>query len=86
MQCYLTNNLAPIETVNDLNLDVVNLFSMVRDRPEELAEKLLLTPYSRKIYDDAFTEQPADDLERAVNFVIKSVMSQRTESMNWNSK
>ena len=66
---------SPIETVNDLNLDVVNLFSMVRDRPEELAEKLLLTPYSRKIYDDAFTEQPADDLERAVNFVIKSFMS-----------
>lgn len=66
---------SPIETVNDLNVDVVNLFSMVRDRPEELAEKLFLIPYSRKIYDDVFTEQPADDLERAVNFVIKSVMS-----------
>lgn len=64
-----------IETVNDLNVDIVNLFSIVRDRPEELAEKLFLTPYSRKIYDDVFTEQPADDLERAVNFVIKSVMS-----------
>lgn len=66
---------SPIETVNDLNVDVVNLFSMVRDRPEELAEKLFLIPYARKIYDDAFIDKPANDLERAVNFVIKSVMS-----------
>jgi DNA adenine methylase len=37
---------SPIETVNDLNLDVVNLFKIVRDRPLELAEKLFLIPSS----------------------------------------
>lgn len=77
---------SPIETVNDLNLDIVNLFAIVRDRPLDLAEKLFLTPYSRKIYDDAFIQQPADSLEQSVNFIIKSVMShgfRTTEKSGW---
>lgn len=64
-----------IETVNDLNKDIVNLFEIVRDNPDKLAERLFLTPYSRKVYDEVFTKQPADKIEKAVHFVIKSVMS-----------
>lgn len=64
-----------IETVNDLNEDIVNLFEIVRDNPDKLVERLFLTPYSRKVYDEVFTKQPADKIEKAVHFVIKSVMS-----------
>ena len=52
-----------IETVNDLNEDIVNLFEIVRDNPDRLAERLFLTPYSRKIYDEVFVKQPADKIE-----------------------
>lgn len=62
-----------IETVNDLDDDVVNLFEWIRKDPEQLAYTIYLTPYSRKVYDTAFcrSDQPTDSFERAVNFFIR---------------
>lgn len=42
-----TKELSSIETVNDLNDDVVNLFQVIQATPKELSEKLFLTPYSQ---------------------------------------
>lgn len=70
-----TKSPSAIETVNDLNDDVVNLFEIVRDRPQELIDRLFWTPYSRKIYDLAFERIPADNVDKALMFIIKSVMS-----------
>lgn len=70
-----TKSPSAIETVNDLNDDVVNLFEIIRSRPDDLATRLFLTPYARKVYDDAFENSPADKLDRAVQFIIKSTMS-----------
>lgn len=64
-----------IETVNDLNDDVVNLFRVIQQEPEALAEKIYLTPYSRKIYDDAWKIRPKNEIDKALNFTIRSVMS-----------
>jgi len=47
-----------IETINDLDEDVVNLFSVVRNNAEALAEAVALTPYSRQEYNNAFNENP----------------------------
>lgn len=70
-----TKKTSAIETVNDLNDDVVNLFQVIQQEPEALAEKLFLTPYSRKIYDGAWEVRPEDEIDKALNFVIRSVMS-----------
>ena len=43
-----------IETINDLDGEVVNFFEWVRNDPERLARAIYLTPYSRKVYDNAF--------------------------------
>lgn len=40
-----------IETINDLDDDVINLFNCIRNRPEELASTVYYTPYSRSTYD-----------------------------------
>ncbi|WP_317259347.1 DNA adenine methylase [Paenibacillus baimaensis] len=37
-----------LETVNDLDGDVVNLFRIIRERPEELAGVVHWTPYARR--------------------------------------
>ena len=63
-----------IETVNDLDGNVVNLFMWMRDDPETLAYKIYFTPYSRKVYEDAFASDPEDSLEKAVNFYIRLQM------------
>jgi len=50
-------NKAPsdIETVNDLDSDVTNLFQCIQKDPERLAWLLATTPFSREVYDSQFT-------------------------------
>ena len=60
-----------IETVNDLDGNVVNLFEWIRKDPERLAREIYLIPYSRQVYDASYTVEPKDDFERAVMFYIR---------------
>ncbi len=43
-----------IETINDLDEDVANLFRVVRNKREELIEQIVYTPYARAEYDASF--------------------------------
>lgn len=65
---------SPIETVNDIDGDIVNFFSVLRSMPRELAEKISLTPYARDVYDDAHNNKGTDPLDRAYRFAIRSKM------------
>lgn len=60
-----------IETINDFDDDVINLYKCIRDNPEELARKITMTPYARKIYDLCFEAEPIDPIERARQFLIQ---------------
>ena len=60
-----------IETVNDLDGNVVNLFEWIKKDPEKLAHEIYYTPYARQIYDAAFEFEPQNSLDRAVNFYIR---------------
>lgn len=62
---------APIETVNDLDDDVVNLFRVVREQNDALIHAVMLTPFSRKEYDLAFGQASEDPVEKARLFLIK---------------
>lgn len=60
-----------IETVNDLDGNVVNLFECIRSDPERLARSIYFTPYARDVYEQAFNENPEEPFERALNFYIR---------------
>lgn len=62
-----------IETVNDLDKNVVNYFKVLRDKHEELIQKLRLTPFSRDEYYDAFNncDENETDVERARKFIVR---------------
>lgn len=60
-----------IETVNDLDGNVVNLFEWIKRDPERLAYEIYYTPYARQVYEDAFAAEPEDSLQKAVNFYIR---------------
>lgn len=60
-----------IETINDLDNNVVNLFEWIKKDPEQLAHKIYWTPYARQVYEDAYTSVPEDSLQKAVNFYIR---------------
>lgn len=58
-----------IETINDLDGEIVNLFRVVRENPHDLARAVELTPYSREEYERAWERYKAggaeDPIERA---------------------
>lgn len=59
-----------IETVNDLNGDVVNFFRILRDYPEKLKKKVELTPFARSEYEASYSETD-DDIEKARRFCVR---------------
>lgn len=63
-----------IETINDIDGDVVNFFRVLRERPDELAAHLAMIPYARDVFDDAHKDRCDTDFERAVRFAIRSKM------------
>lgn len=63
-----------VETINDLDGDIVNLFRVLRDNPEELKRLLTLTPYSREEYDRSF-EPCEDPLERARRYMVRTTQA-----------
>ena len=63
-----------IETVNDIDGDIVNFFTVMREQPEELARLIELTPYARDVFDDAHHNRGTEPLDRAYRFAIRSKM------------
>lgn len=59
------------EVYNDLDSEMVNLFTVVRDRGAELIQAVELTPYSREEFDRSY-EPSEDPLEQARRTVTRS--------------
>lgn len=71
------------EVYNDLDSEVVNLFRILREpsSAKELEQKLLLTPFARDEFDEAYlpTEDP---LESARRLIIRSYMGFGSDGHN----
>lgn len=63
-----------IETVNDIDGDITNFFKVLRECPQELAEAISLTPYSRDVFNDAHENRGTESFDRAYRFAIRSRM------------
>lgn len=77
-----------IETVNDLDGDVVNFFRVIQNLEScrELQEWLTYTPYSRQVYEETFQEEPKSPVEQAGYFAVRSMQShgfRLTEKCGW---
>lgn len=71
---FFNKNPGAVETVNDLDSDIVNLFDVLRNHPEELKHVLSLTPYSREEYDKSF--EPCDEpIEKARRYMVKTTQA-----------
>lgn len=58
------------ETINDIDDNVVNLFQVIRDQPQELIALIEMTPWARHEYLISF-EKTGDALEDARRFLIR---------------
>ena len=68
----LTKVPAEHEVYNDINGDLVHFFRTLRERTEELAAAVALTPYSREEHELSFEPCDDDDVERARRFAVRS--------------
>lgn len=68
------------EVYNDLDGDVVSLFRVIRERTDELARALALTPYARDEYATLF-ERADDPVEAARRFIARSFMGMNSKGV-----
>ena len=83
---FFTKNRSLIETVNDLDGDVVNLFRIARDHPEELARVVSLTPWSRIEYSRSYDRGDCGDVEKARRFLVRmwqGIGARSSHSTGW---
>ena len=68
---------APIEIINDVDGEIVNVFRQLRNNSKMLCKQIELTPYSEEELLHARNEnsENLNDLERARQFLIKSMMA-----------
>lgn len=73
----LAKEAAPIEVINDLDGQIINLFDQLRNNTEELCRAVALTPYARDEFNNARKSDPGDcsPLEKARKFLVATMMT-----------
>lgn len=67
---------APIEVINDVDDQIINLFEQLRNSNEELCRQIKLTPYSRAEFQKArLRETDITPLELARRFLVATMMT-----------
>jgi DNA adenine methylase len=68
---------APIEIINDVDGEIVNVFRQLRNNSKMLCKQIELTPYSEEelLVARSENEEEISDLERARLFLVKSMMA-----------
>lgn len=67
---------APIEVINDIDNEIVNLFEQLRDNLEGLCNAIDLTPYAeQELINARIPKDGLTNLERARRFLVQSMMA-----------
>lgn len=60
-----------LETINDIDGNIVNLFRVCREHPEELAKAISFTPFSREEFTSCYEVEVEDSVERARRTLVR---------------
>lgn len=67
---------APIEVINDLNGQIVNLFRQLRSNSEDLCKAVALTPYAAEEFEESHNVvDKMSSLEKARRFLVRTMMT-----------
>lgn len=73
-----------IETINDIDGNIVNLFRVCREHPDELAQLIELTPFARDEFRDCY-EKSDNLIEQARRTIVRYHQSFGTSNSSKNS-
>lgn len=87
---FFNKERSAVETINDLDSDVVNLFKVVRDNPEELARQIKFTPLSREEYYKSYEDSDPgiSEVEQARKFLVRcwqAIGGKTSDRTGWRS-
>ena len=72
----LSKRKSPIEVINDIDGEIINVFQQLRDNQDELCRQISLTPYARNELERARNMNDSDtELERARKFLVQAMMA-----------
>lgn len=74
-----------IETINDIDGNIVNLFRVCRERPDELARAINLTPFAREEFNECYDMAVENPVERARRTLVRYHQSFGTSNSTKNS-
>lgn len=71
---FFRKPMSNIETINDIDERVVNVFRCIRDHSDELINELAMTPYARDTYEETYEVNLSklSPVKAAVNFLNQS--------------
>lgn len=74
-----------IETINDIDNDVINLFRVIRENPLELARLIRFTPWARMEYRQSYqrTGDPTEDARRFLARMWMAIGSKSSDITGW---
>ena len=84
---FFNKNRSLVETINDLDGNVINLFKQIRDNPEALARAVEYTPWSREEYSLSY-KKSGDELEDARRFLVRmwqAIGAKSSDITGWRS-
>lgn len=83
--CFFKKSPAYIETINDLNGDIVNLFRVCREYPDKLATLINLTPFSREEFENCYehTDEPIEQARRTLVRYHQSFGTSNCTKKSW---
>ncbi len=84
---FFNKNRSVIETINDLDGNVINLFKQIRDNPEVLAKVVKYTPWSREEYALSY-HKTGEELEDARRFLVRmwqAIGAKSSDRTGWRS-
>lgn len=85
---FFNKSPSQIETINDLDSSVVNLFKVIRDHPEELANGIEWTPLSREEYYASYEFETENEIENARRFLVRcwqAIGAKTSDRTGWRS-
>jgi DNA adenine methylase len=77
-----------IETLNDMDSSVVNLFKVIRDNPKELAVGIEWNPFSREEYYSSYEFETGNEIEDARRFLVRcwqAIGAKTSDRTGWRS-
>lgn len=82
---FFNKRRSSIETINDIDSNVTNLFKVIRDNSEELARLIRFTPWSRSEYKQSYktTGEPLEDARRFLVRMWMAIGAKSSDITGW---